>query len=128
MDVAEEIRAIIKKVNQAWLTGKVAELNSYFHDGMVIKGPSFQELCRGRAACVKSFEQFLAQAKIKDFQEDAPAVDVFGRSAIAVCPWEMTYELGEKQYHEKGHDTLVFSRETGRWLVVWRLILVDGPK
>lgn len=40
----------------------------------------------------------------------------------------MTYELAGKQYHESGRDTLVFTRETGRWLVVWRLMLVDAEK
>jgi hypothetical protein len=110
------------------LWNKVPELNSYFHDDMVIKGPAFQELCRGRAACVKSYEEFLAQAKVLEYKDKPPSVDVFGRSAVAVCPWEMTYELAGKQYHESGRDTLVFTRETGRWLVVWRLMLVDAEK
>ena len=123
-----EIRETVKKINQAWLSGKVTELNSYFHDDVVIRGPGFQELCRGRAACVKSYEEFLAQAKVMDYQEGAPSVDVFGQGAIAVCPWEMTYELSGKQYREKGHDTLVFSHEAGLWLVVWRLMLVDAEK
>ena len=62
------------------------------------------------------------------YKDERPSVDVFGRSAVAVCPWEMTYELSGKQYRETGHDTLVFTRETGRWLVVWRLMLVDPEK
>ncbi len=123
-----EIRELVKKINQAWLNGKVSELNSYFHDDMVIKGPAYQELCRGRAACVKSYEEFLAQAKVLDYKEEKLSVDVFGRSAVAISPWQMTYELAGKQYHESGHDTLVFTRETGRWLVVWRLMLVDREK
>jgi ketosteroid isomerase-like protein len=130
MEVREqtEVRDLVKQINQAWLSGKVAELNSYFHDDMVIKGPAFQELCRGRAACVKSYEEFLAQAKVLDYKEAPPAVDMFGRMAVALCPWEMTYALAGKQYRETGHDTLVFTRETGRWLVVWRLMLVDPAK
>jgi ketosteroid isomerase-like protein len=122
----KEIRELVKKINQAWLNGKVSELNSYFHDDMVIKGPALQELCRGRAACVKSYEEFLAEAKVLDYKEERPAVDVFSRSAVVVCPWQITYELAGKQSHEKGHDTLVFTRETGRWLVIWRLMLVDA--
>ena len=123
-----EIRDLVKKINQAWLTGKVTELNSYFHDEMVIKGPAYQELCRGRAACVTSYEEFLAQAKVLDYKEEKPSVDVFAHSAVAVCPWEMTYELAGKQYRESGHDTLVFTHETGRWLAVWRLMLVEPEK
>ena len=42
-------------------------LNQYFHEDMVIRGPDFQELCRGKAACVKSYQEFLVQATIKDY-------------------------------------------------------------
>jgi ketosteroid isomerase-like protein len=128
MDDRSDIRELVKKINRAWLTGKVTELNSYFHDDMVIKSPAFQELCRGREACVKSYEEFLTQARVLDYKDEPPSVDLFGRSAMAVCPWEMAYELSGKQYREKGRDMLMLTRETGRWMVAWRLMLVDPEK
>jgi ketosteroid isomerase-like protein len=128
MDPVAEIQELVRKINDAWLNGTVAQLHGYFHDDMVIRGPQFQELCRGKAACVKSYEEFLAQAKVKDYKDTAPSIDVFGVSAVATFQWEMTYELSGQEYCEPGSDTLVLTKESGRWLVLWRLVLVNPGK
>jgi hypothetical protein len=128
MDPVAEIQELVQKINEAWLKGTVAQLSAYFHDGMVIRGPQFQELCRGKAACVKSYEEFLAQAKVKDYKDTVPSIDVFGVSAVATFQWEMTYELSGQKYCEPGSDTLVLTKESGRWLVLWRLVLVNPGK
>jgi|SRR4030095_3915592 uncharacterized protein (TIGR02246 family) len=127
-DQVFEIQNVVRKVNDAWLKGNVASLSDCFHEDMVIRGPGFQELCRGRAACVKSYEDFLAQANVEEFKEAPATIDVFGSTAIANFEWQMTYQLSGKQYREPGSDTLVLTNERGRWLVLWRLVLVHPGK
>ena len=123
-----EIHAVIGEINQAWLTGRVDDLSQIFHQDMVIIGPDFQELSRGRASCVKSYRDFLAQAQIIDYRESESIVDDWGVVAIATCPWEMTYELDGRRYRESGHDTFVFKKEDGQWQAIWRLMTLDRVK
>ena len=123
-----EIQAVVSEINQAWLSGRVDDLNEIFHERMVIVGPDFQELSRGRVACVKSYRDFLSQATIIDYRESEPVLDDWGTVAVATSPWEMTYQLAGQRYRESGHDTFVFKREDGCWRAVWRLMTVDRGK
>jgi hypothetical protein len=119
---------VVSEINQAWLNGRVDDLNQIFHEDMIIIGPDFQELSRGRASCVKSYRDFLAQAKVIDYRESESIVDDWVTVAVATSPWEMTYELGGQRYRESGHDTFVFKKEDGQWQAVWRLMTVDRVK
>jgi|SRR5436190_4834569 len=121
---SEEIRLLLKRINDAWLQGRpeaiVATLNDCFHDGIVIKGPSFQTLGRGKEACVQSYVDFVRQAVIKKCELSDPVIDQSGDTAIATYAWEMTYELEGREYHESGHDLFVLARVEGRWQAIWR--------
>ena len=123
-----EIQGVVTEINQAWLKGRVDDLTQIFHENMVIVGPDFQELSRGKASCVKSYRDFLAQAHIIDYRESECIVDQWAEVAVATSPWEMTYALGGQRYRESGHDTFIFKQEDGRWQAVWRLMTVDRMK
>ena len=123
-----EIQSLVAEINQAWLKGRVDDLTQIFHEDMVIVGPDFQELSRGRASCVKSYRDFLAQAQVLDYRESECTVDQWDEVAVATSPWEMTYSLGRQRYRESGHDTFVFKKEDGRWQAIWRLMTVDRGK
>jgi hypothetical protein len=123
-----EIQGVIAEISQAWLNGRVDDLSQIFHEDMVIVGPDFQELSRGKASCVKSYHDFLAQAQVIDYRESEPMVDDWVTIAVATLPWEMTYELAGRRYKESGHDTFAFKRQDDRWQAVWRLMTVDRGK
>ena len=118
----EEIRRVLARIGEAWLNGRPDELNEYFHDDIVIKGPGFQELGRGKEVCVQSYKDFLNQTSIKSFKESEPYIDLWDDTAIATTPWEMVYVLENKEYKESGHDTFAFVYKNDRWQVVWRMI------
>lgn len=40
-------------------------------------------------------------------------------------PWTMDYEFGGQRYEEKGWELFVFGRLDGRWVVVWRTMVVE---
>ncbi len=71
-----EIRLLLSKVNQAWLKGRPEELNECFHNDMLIEGPGFQETARGNEVCVRSYEDFIRQATVRDFKESEPDIDL----------------------------------------------------
>jgi len=125
----DEIQGLIGKINHAWLKGNLEELREYFHDDIVIKGPQFQSMVAGgKAACIKSYEDFLRAAKVEDFKESDVLVDLFGSTAVATFAWEIKYEMGGQNYHETGHDVFVFTRGDGKWRAVWRAVLPSPPK
>ena len=126
-DDREEIRLLLNKINDAWLAGPPdgipGVLNECFSADMVIRGPGFQAMGRGKEACVKSYVDFVRQARVRSCTLSEPEIDHFGDTAIAAYSWEMTYELDGHEYHDSGHDLFVLSRVEGRWLAVWRAML-----
>jgi len=125
-DDHEQVRLLLQRINDAWLHGPADEIpekiEDCFHDEMVMRGPDFQELGRGKALCAKSYRDFLHQAKVQSCNLDEPRIDIAGDSAIAAYAWEMTYELNGQSYTESGHDLFVFTRQDGKWVAVWRAL------
>ncbi len=123
----EQVRLLLQRINDAWLHGPADEiprkLEECFHDEIAMRGPEFQELAGGKAACAKSYQDFLQLAKIQKCTLAEPQIHVTGDTAVATYSWNMTYELNGQSYTEAGHDLFVFTRQEGKWLAVWRALL-----
>ena len=124
----EQIRSLLSRLNEAWLRGDTERLNECFHDDVVVRGPDFQEMARGREPCVKSYGDFIRLATVREFKASQPAIDLFDNMAVATCPWEISYRLNDQEYHESGHDLLLLVREEGGWLVAWRAVLPSAQR
>jgi hypothetical protein len=124
-----EIRELLSRINHAWsnLRGEAmtAALNECFADEIVLRGPGFVFLGKGRAAAVQSYHDFVNQADVKNFHLDEPEIDIAGDTATAQYKWTMTYVLNGQQYTEHGHDLFVFARKENKWLAVWRALLPE---
>jgi hypothetical protein len=124
-----EIRNVLSRINDAWikLRGEAltAALNECFADEIVMRGPGFMFLGKGRAAAVQSYHDFVSQADVKSVQLDDPEVDVAGETATAQYKWTMTYILNGQEYTERGHDLFVFARRGNKWLAIWRALLPE---
>lgn len=127
-DAQKEIRLLLSKISEAWLKGRPEELNECFHNDMGIKGPGFQEMGRGKEVCVKSYEDFIRQATVREFKGSDPVIDLWESTAVATFSWEIVYEMSGQDYHESGHDLLVLTRDEGRWQAVWRAILPSAQQ
>jgi hypothetical protein len=90
---------------------------------MVIVDSEFRERGRGRGGCGKSYADFCGQATIHDFKELTPVIDVFGDTAIATYPFEITFEMSGETFGEAGRDLFVLVREDRKWWVAWRAML-----
>ena len=127
-DDRDEVARIVKKINQAWRNLRFDELGDYFHERMVIVPPEFAGRAEGRETCVQSYRDFVQQAKVLASSESQPAIDLSGDTAVAVCPFDITYELNGQQYTESGRDLFVFARTDGRWQAIWRTLFVSPRK
>jgi hypothetical protein len=119
----QEIRNLLNRINEAWLEGHTESLNECFHDEVVVKGPDFQEMARGRDACVKSYADFIRMAVVKEFRASEPSIDLLGKVAVVTAPWAISYRMNHRDYLESGRDLLVLIREDCGWRVVWRAVL-----
>jgi hypothetical protein len=121
----QEIQDLINRINKAWLSGRTTELNEYFHEDMVIKGPEFAELAKGRESCVKSYGDFVQKAAVRDFKASQPQVDLWEDFALATISWEISYEMQGAAHHDIGRDIYALTRDGGKWQVIWRAVLLS---
>ncbi|HEX2574157.1 MAG TPA: nuclear transport factor 2 family protein [Polyangia bacterium] len=119
--------ALVQEINDAWRSHQTGALHELFHEDMIIVGPGFAPLAKGRPACVASYEDFLRSAAVQAYSETVPTIEIWGDTATATYGWEMTYALEGQTYTETGHDAFVFARAEGRWRAVWRAMMPSAP-
>lgn len=122
--MAGEIAAIVAAINDAWLGHRFDELRDYFHPDVVLAQPGFAKRSVGRDALIESYRDFATSATIHSFDPGEVQVDMRGDSAVTTMPWEMDYTMSGQRTRERGWDLLVFGKRDGRWVVVWRTVVV----
>jgi len=124
----QEVWQVINDINNIWVKGNPEDLENFFHEKMVIVHSDFKERGEGREICINSYKDFASQAKIHEFKESNPAIDVYGNTAIATYTFEIVYEMNKQIFSDTGRDIFVLIREDNRWQAVWRTILPTTPE
>ena len=114
---------VVRRLNEAWRAGRAEALASLFHERAVIVDAMHEALAEGREACVESYRTFASSATVEAYEGGAPAVRVFGSTAVVTYPFEMVYRTGGVSYREAGSDALVLTRAGEQWQVVWRQLV-----
>src|SRR5260370_29423034 len=100
------IRDLLSRINDAWTKQRgeamTAALNECFAEDVVMRGPGFAFVGKGRDLVVQSYHDFISQAEVKSFSLDEPEIDVTGETATAQYKWAMTYAVGGQKYTEQG--------------------------
>ena len=117
-----DVRQVLERINGSWRSGQLDQLGDCFHPDMVIVGPGYQELARGRDACVASYRAFLRDCLVRAYRESKLDVREWGGVAVATYAWEMDYEQGGRLHREVGTDLFVFERQDEGWRAVWRAV------
>jgi Domain of unknown function (DUF4440) len=124
------IRDLLSRINDAWIKQRgeamKAALNECFAEDVVMRGPGFVFVGKGRALVVQSYCDFVNQAEVKSLSLEEPEIDVTGETATAQYKWAMTYVLSGQEYSEHGRDVFVFARRDKKWLAVWRVMLIEA--
>lgn len=121
----KDIPDIVAAINSAWLSGRFDELRDYFHPDVVLAQPGFARRTTGRDALIASYRDFVQNATIHSFTPGEVQVDAATDSAVTTMPWSMDYTMNGQRYDERGWDLLVFGKRDGRWMVVWRTVVVE---
>jgi len=115
--------AAMRRINQAWLAGRVEELGPLLHPDIVMAFPGFAGRATGREAFLAGFGDFCQNARVLEFEESEHHADVTGRTAVVTYRYRMLYERAGHAYRASGRDLWVFEEESGAWLAVWRTML-----
>ena len=121
--VSQPIRAVLAALTTAWRTGHTQDIAALLHPRVVFVRPGFAGRAEGWAACVATYEDFLAAALVLRYEEQELAVDVFDTTAVATLRWEMAWEMGGQRSEGTGHDVYVLARVHDKWLITWRTLL-----
>ena len=114
-----EVWQTVEALNRAWTTGRVEELERYFHEEVVAITPTDRERVEGRQACIAGWAEFVRQAKILDWKESEPRVRVFGDDAAVVTYYyDMLAVMGGKEIRLAGRDMFFMVKEDDRWVAV----------
>jgi ketosteroid isomerase-like protein len=123
------VRDLLNRLNDAWIKQRgepmTSTLNECFAEDVIMRGPDFDVLGKGRDPVVQSYRDFVSHTEVKNVSLDEPEIDVAGDTATAQYKWAITYSLNGQEYSERGRDLFVFARRDQRWLAVWRLMLVE---
>lgn len=116
----DEAWDIVRRINQAWVQRRTEDLEALLHPAIVVAPPPPAEPVRGREACIQSYGEFALEARVLHFEEQRPAVEVFGDTAVATYDFAITYEANGTYTTERGREIFVLTWEAGRWRAVWR--------
>ncbi len=115
--------AVMRRINQVWLYGDIADLEPMMHPDIVMVFPGFTGAVRGRNELIAGFHDFRNSASIQEFREVDRRVDVAGNAAVVSFRYEMLYERSGERFRATGRDLWVFQKQGDAWIAVWRTML-----
>ena len=115
--------ATMRRINRAWLDGRVEDLAVMVHPEIVMVFPGFAARIQGREDFLAGFRDFCQTARIHEFREYDHQVDIAGDMAVVTFRYEMVYERSGGRFRSTGRDLWVFQSQGGAWIAVWRTML-----
>ena len=119
--IKQEVWETVQNLNRLWTVERnVEKFKNYFHRDMVAITPVDRERLKGRDACIASWKRFVDKAKVIEFREMDPEIQLFGQGKFAVATYyyDMTYEMDDQTVSSNGRDMFVLVNENGKWWVV----------
>src|SRR5436190_21056761 len=109
-DERERVAAAMRKINDAWLEGRVDDLAALVHPDIVMALPGFAGRAQGRERFLAGFRGFRQNAIVHDFRQDDEQADVVGETGVVSFRYEMLYERSGARYRATGRDVWVFEK------------------
>jgi len=117
------LESTVGRINQAWRQADARTLARYFHKEIVIVAPDFTLLGEGRNACVQSYMDFLAHARVLSFTQGPLQTRMWEHVAMVSYTYKMHWLSKGKERRDAGRYMFMFTFEDDKWLAVWRMIL-----
>ncbi len=125
--IQRKVSQTVRDINKAWLHRDFAKLDKYLNRDVVMVQPGFNTQLKGRRACVRSYQEFMATSTVERYRESRYRVHCFDNTAIAAYHFDIVYKTGGKHYYDTGWDIFVLVRREGKWQAVWRTLIPSPP-
>jgi hypothetical protein len=119
----QSVAEAMRRINRAWLEGRVEDLEPAAHPDIVVVLPGFAGRVQGRDQFLAGFRDFREGTTIHGFEEADQQFDVIGDAAVVSFRYELVYERAGERYRATGRDVWVFREQGGEWIAVWRAML-----
>jgi ketosteroid isomerase-like protein len=119
----DQISGLIKSLSAAWRENQFDRLDPLFDDKVVFQDSEGHRLAEGKAACIQSYRDFIAIAKVLSYEEESPDMVWVAGVTIANYRWRIDYEMNGTNFHDEGRDWLALEKQGGTWRVTWRLMV-----
>ena len=123
MKSKQEIWKLMENINHTWIKDDPEKLKNFFHKDIVFLSQGFKEQGVGIDACIKSYKEFRKISKLEDFTVSNSRIDLFNNTAVVSYNFEIKYIIKQDIYNDKGRDMYIFTKEEGRWMAVWRMLM-----
>ena len=117
---AEAVRALLRRMDEAWRHGRWDELAACFDERMVVVAPGMARRATSGRAAAASYREFMDRCVVRRFVTSGHHAVVRGDTAIVDYDWAMAWDDGEAAHEAEGREVLVLARRAGAWRVVWR--------
>ena len=115
---ARDVWNTLRALNDCWTKGDGSRLTEYFHKDMVAISPVDKYRHEGQTACMNGWVGFAKAAKIHDWKEIDPKIQVYGNAAVVTYYFETSFDMNGQRIESKGRDMFFFIKENGKWLAV----------
>ena len=113
----------MKRINQAWLKGRIADLGKHLHEDIIMVMPGFSGGIQGKEKLLDGFRDFVENSTVHNFREKDQQVDVVGDTAVVTFRYEMEYTREDHRYSATGRDMWIFCKQNEDWIAVWRTMM-----
>ena len=117
-DVKQEIIAIEEELVNAFNTGDIDKILTYFDSDMTGFSSTQPMRLASPNELRKTFEYYIAQAAKVDYVISDPQVSTFGDTAILTFYWVVRIRNGKKRKPIEGRGTHVLTKKNGDWKIV----------
>lgn len=125
MDVKTKITKLIKDLNHAVATGKINQLDSFFHDSVKIISPDMKILGNSKSVCIKSYADFINKAKIEEYSDNVTHVSVYENTAVVFYTYSMIWTMDGESFKDHGNELYVLTRIDDNWLIILRKLVAN---
>lgn len=124
--MSELFEQLVHTINRSWIERDFAKLGKHLVPDCVLVAPDFKGRINGRAAFVKTYEEFMSRSEVHEFKESELSADVFGEMVMVTYRFDMTWTSGGARNTVAGHELLAFVRSDAQWKVAWRTQVPRG--
>ena len=120
----DQIRAFLLALQDCWRAGNPTELAAFYHPDVVLVPPDLGAPIRGRDAVVASYQEFLDVAQLEKFAVTSLEIFPFSQGSntvhMAHLEFEISYQLDDENYLEKGLELYAVLEHNEVLQIVWR--------